>query len=282
MSQRYFALGRSYRSSRPSTRPHWSRKTASSTTEASVEDGPHLDRDTGPGLLEQFPGDGECPVGQQHPSVVVAQSRRRLLSVQAGPAGDVRPVEQGGKATRNRACCPVRVLGRGVGQQRVLHESSSHGSMPVSSIRRTASPWTDSNHRGDFPRRWCPSGAWPFVNAADPPERRRHNRGESMTTEPTPVAYVISAVEGVADVSAVKRYAELAGPAIEHFGGRFIVSNTEPVVVEGESPSNYLSMVEFPSMEDAKAWYNSPEYAEARDLTPAAFRGRLLILVEGD
>src|ERR1017187_5712845 len=208
MSQRYFALGRSYRSSRPSTRPHWSRKTASSTTEASVEDGPHLDRDTGPGLLEQFPGDGECPVevagldqeqagevllavderpvGQQHPSVVVAQSRRRLLSVQAGPAGDVRPVEQGGKATRNRACCPVRVLGRGVGQQRVLHESSSHRSMPVSSIRRTASPWADGNHRGDYPRRWCPSGAPPFVTAADPPERRRHNRGESMTTEPTP------------------------------------------------------------------------------------------------
>ena len=96
-----------------------------------------------------------------------------------------------------------------------------------------------------------------------------------------PAAYAISAVEGVVDVSTVKRYAELTGPAIEHFGGRFIVSNTEPVVVEGESPSNYLSMVEFPSMEDAKAWYNSPEYAEARDLTPAAFRGRLLIFVEG-
>ena len=89
-------------------------------------------------------------------------------------------------------------------------------------------------------------------------------------------------VEGVVDVSTVKRYAELAGPAIEHFGGRFIVSNTEPVVVEGESPSTHLSMVEFPSMENAKAWYDSSEYAEARDLTPAAFRGRLLIFVEGD
>ncbi len=102
-----------------------------------------------------------------------------------------------------------------------------------------------------------------------------------MTTEPTPAVYVISAVDGVADVPAVKRYARLTGPAIEHFGGRFIVSNTEPVVVEGESPSNYLSMVEFPSMEDANAWYNSPEYSEARGLTPAAFRGRLLIFVEG-
>ena len=102
-----------------------------------------------------------------------------------------------------------------------------------------------------------------------------------MTTGPAPVAYVISAVEGVADESAVKRYAELTGPSIEHFGGRFIVSNTELEVVEGESPSNYLSMAEFPSMEDAKAWYNSPENAEARDLTPAAFRGRLLIFVAG-
>jgi uncharacterized protein (DUF1330 family) len=79
----------------------------------------------------------------------------------------------------------------------------------------------------------------------------------------------------------IDRGGELAGPAIEHFGGRFIVSNTEPVFVEGESSSNQLSMVEFPSMEDAKAWYDSPEYAEARDLTPAAFRGRLLIFVEG-
>jgi uncharacterized protein (DUF1330 family) len=40
-------------------------------------------------------------------------------------------------------------------------------------------------------------------------------------------------------------------------------------------------MVEFPSIEDAKAWYDSPEYAEARALTPAAFRGRVLMFVEG-
>jgi uncharacterized protein (DUF1330 family) len=110
---------------------------------------------------------------------------------------------------------------------------------------------------------------------------RLDRAGDGGDRSQQPVAYVISAIEGLVDGSTVKRYAELAGPAIEHFGGRFIVSNTEPVVVEGESPSNYLSMVEFPSLEGAKAWYNSPEYAEARDLTPAAFRGRLLIFVEG-
>jgi uncharacterized protein (DUF1330 family) len=110
---------------------------------------------------------------------------------------------------------------------------------------------------------------------------RLDRNGDRGDRSQQPVAYVISAVEGFVDESTVKRYAELAGPAIEHFGGRFIASSTELVVVEGESPSNHLSMVEFPSMEDAKAWYNSPEYAEARDLTPAAFRGRLLIFVEG-
>src|SRR6185437_807329 len=45
-----------------STRPHWSRKTASSATEAPVEDGPHLDRGAGPGLLEHLLGDGQGPV----------------------------------------------------------------------------------------------------------------------------------------------------------------------------------------------------------------------------
>jgi uncharacterized protein (DUF1330 family) len=75
--------------------------------------------------------------------------------------------------------------------------------------------------------------------------------------------------------------AELAGPAIEHFGGRFVVSNSEPIVVEGETPPRHLSIVEFPSIEDAKTWYYSIEYAQARNLTPATFRSRLLILVEG-
>jgi uncharacterized protein (DUF1330 family) len=96
-----------------------------------------------------------------------------------------------------------------------------------------------------------------------------------------PVAYVISAIEGFVDEATVRRYAELTGPAIEHFNGRFIVSNVEPVAVEGEWSARRLSMVEFPSMEHAQAWYDSPEYAEARAMTPATFRGRLLMLVEG-
>jgi len=97
-----------------------------------------------------------------------------------------------------------------------------------------------------------------------------------------PAADVISAVAGFADREAVRRYAEIADPAIARFGGRFIVSNAEPLFVEGESPSRHLSMVEFPSIDDAKARYDSPENAEARAVTPAAFRGRVLMFLQGD
>jgi uncharacterized protein (DUF1330 family) len=96
-----------------------------------------------------------------------------------------------------------------------------------------------------------------------------------------PVAYVISAIEGLGDEAAFKRYGQVAGSAIEHFGGRFIVSNAEAELVEGESQARRLSVVAFPSMEDAKAWYDSTEYAEARAVTPASFKGRVLLFVQG-
>jgi uncharacterized protein (DUF1330 family) len=97
-----------------------------------------------------------------------------------------------------------------------------------------------------------------------------------------PLAYVISGVTGFADPLAVRQYAGLAGPAIEQFGGRFVVSNTRPNIVEGASALAHLSIVEFPSMDRARAWYDSPEYADARDLTPLAFEGRLLLFVRGN
>jgi uncharacterized protein (DUF1330 family) len=41
-----------------------------------------------------------------------------------------------------------------------------------------------------------------------------------------------------------------------------------------------IVVLEFPSMAQAKAWYDSPDYAEARAISKDALRRRL-ILVEG-
>lgn len=96
-----------------------------------------------------------------------------------------------------------------------------------------------------------------------------------------PPAYVISAVHGFLDQEKVGRYAESAEPSIQQFGGHFVVSNAEPAVVEGETSARRVSMVVFPSMQAVKTWYASPEYAAARAVSPEAFDGRVLLLVEG-
>jgi uncharacterized protein (DUF1330 family) len=90
-------------------------------------------------------------------------------------------------------------------------------------------------------------------------------------------AYVISELE-VLDEAVADRYRELAASSIKHHGGRYVVRGAEPEALEGEwLPERRLVIVEFPSVEDARRWYTSPEYAEALELRAYALRRRLLL-----
>jgi uncharacterized protein (DUF1330 family) len=91
-------------------------------------------------------------------------------------------------------------------------------------------------------------------------------------------AYSMTDVE-VLDADAFARYREVAGPAVARYGGRFLVRGAEPVVAEDEWPSGQrVNVIEFPSMEQLKAWYDSPEYAPARAIARKALRRRLLFV----
>ena len=91
-------------------------------------------------------------------------------------------------------------------------------------------------------------------------------------------AYSITDVE-VLDADALARYREVAGPAVARYGGRFLVRGAEPVVAEDEWPSGQrVNVIEFPSIEQLKAWYDSPEYAAARAIARKALRRRLLFV----
>jgi uncharacterized protein (DUF1330 family) len=93
-------------------------------------------------------------------------------------------------------------------------------------------------------------------------------------------AYSITDVE-VLDADEFQRYREVAGAAVARYGGLFLVRGAEPVVAEGEWPSGQrVNVIEFPSMGQLRAWYDSPEYAPARDIAKNALRRRLLF-VEG-
>ncbi len=91
-------------------------------------------------------------------------------------------------------------------------------------------------------------------------------------------AYWIGRVQ-VTDEAAYGEYAKRAGPAIEQHGGRFLARGGDIVTLEGEEfPRNVL--IEFPSLEQAVACYNSAEYQEAWAFQKGAAL-RHICIVEG-
>jgi uncharacterized protein (DUF1330 family) len=92
-------------------------------------------------------------------------------------------------------------------------------------------------------------------------------------------AYVISEVE-VLDDHLIETYRVVAQATIDQYGGRYIVRGGEVELIEGErDPARRFVIVEFPTMERAREWYGSPEYAEALKVRATALT-RTLVFVE--
>ncbi len=77
-------------------------------------------------------------------------------------------------------------------------------------------------------------------------------------------AYVVSEVSEVVDAAKMEEYRTLAQAAIERYGGRYIVRGGVWEAIEGEWALERVVVVEFPTVEQAKVWYHSPEYAKGR------------------
>jgi uncharacterized protein (DUF1330 family) len=92
-------------------------------------------------------------------------------------------------------------------------------------------------------------------------------------------AYVISDVEFL-DPPQVERYRALAQAAIATYGGRYLTRGGAVEPVEGDWKPECIIIVEFPTMERAREWYRSPEYARALEVRRTALR-RDLIFVAG-
>jgi uncharacterized protein (DUF1330 family) len=92
-------------------------------------------------------------------------------------------------------------------------------------------------------------------------------------------AYFIVEVE-VKDAALYERYRPIALETITKYGGRFLVRGGKAETLEGGWTPQRIVVLEFPSVERAKAWYHSPEYAEGLRLRHQAATSRL-ILVEG-
>ena len=90
-------------------------------------------------------------------------------------------------------------------------------------------------------------------------------------------AYILARVK-VTDWERYREYTRATPAAIARHGGKFIVRGGQVLTLEGPEEERRIVLIEFPSFEQAKTFYNSPEYAACKELRLGAAEGQFLAL----
>lgn len=94
-----------------------------------------------------------------------------------------------------------------------------------------------------------------------------------------PKAYVVAEID-VKDREAYREYVAAAFPVIQKYGGRFLTRGGTTVAVEGRPPAERVMIIEFASLEQARNFEYSKDYADIAPLRRSSAVSRLFI-VEG-
>ena len=92
-------------------------------------------------------------------------------------------------------------------------------------------------------------------------------------------AYMVLNIE-VTDPTRYADYAKAAGATVEQFGGRYLARGGRAESLEGSVQPKRVVILEFPTAERAKAWWDSAEYREPKRIRQSAATSDTLI-VEG-
>lgn len=92
-------------------------------------------------------------------------------------------------------------------------------------------------------------------------------------------AYVIVEV-AITDSVAYEEYKKLTPASVAAYDGKFVVRGGKTISVEGDWNPERIVVLEFPTMERAKEWWNSEQYTVAKKIRHAAANSRMLF-VEG-
>ena len=90
-------------------------------------------------------------------------------------------------------------------------------------------------------------------------------------------AYLLAEVE-ITNPEGYKEYTKLVPPTIAKYGGRFLVRGGACEPLEGDCPQVRRVLIEFPTMEAARGWWNSSDYEKPKAMRRANSKGRLLLL----
>ncbi len=76
--------------------------------------------------------------------------------------------------------------------------------------------------------------------------------------------YVVAQVLNVKDPADFEDYRQKVRASVQPHGGRFLVAGGDPQAWEGDSALG-MAIIEFPSQEQARAWYESAEYQPLKE-----------------
>jgi len=93
--------------------------------------------------------------------------------------------------------------------------------------------------------------------------------------------YVI--VQGkIEDRASLDQYMAKAGPTIAPYQGRLLAYDEDPEVIEGTLEHPRTVLIEFPSVKEARAWYDSPEYQKIVSLRIKGAPGTMIVVNGAD
>lgn len=84
----------------------------------------------------------------------------------------------------------------------------------------------------------------------------------------------------ITDKIIYEEYKKLTPAAIAAFDGKFIVRGGRTETLEGDWQPERMVVVEFPSVEKARAWWHSDQYAAAKAIRQQSAHTKML-LIEG-
>jgi uncharacterized protein (DUF1330 family) len=90
-------------------------------------------------------------------------------------------------------------------------------------------------------------------------------------------AYVIVRAK-VTDPEAYEEYKQHSGPAVARYGGHFLARGGLLETLEGGEESGRVVLIEFPDLDTARRWYNSPEYQQAISIRKDAAKAQFVLL----
>jgi uncharacterized protein (DUF1330 family) len=90
-------------------------------------------------------------------------------------------------------------------------------------------------------------------------------------------AYVVADIH-VLDAEKFEEYKKTGGPTSAEFGGKYLVRGGQLETLEGEWTPSRIVIIEFPSLEKARAWWNSPSYAGAKVIRQSAAKSNFIVV----